>query len=198
MQHSSVSCVLSIRRLRSATKQGWRLCCMIGSAGGVWRARSSICGSRRHFRLSWALGTDVSTEAQVAQLVAPFLDRHPEFVRVGRSLVRPPAHHLQTGFDLQRQASKGSVYPIWFAGITFGPPPHFGVGVGQAVQRAVGHLGDPDIRERLLMELEVANVAFLDRFTSLDLLLEPEAVGYTGLPMMRFIRALILAPGRGG
>jgi len=135
----------------------------------------------------------VSTEAQVAQVMAPFVDRHPEFVRVGRSFVRSPVRHLQTGFELQRQASKGSVYPIWFAGITFGPPPHFGVGVGQAVQRAVGYLGDPDIQERLLTELEDANVAFLDRFASLDLLLEPEAVGYTGLPMMRFIRALILA-----
>lgn len=135
----------------------------------------------------------MSTEAQVAQIMAPFLERHPDFVRVGRSFLRPPVRHLQAGFELQRPAYKGGVYPIWFAGITFGPPPHFGVGLGQAVQRAVGYLDDAGIQERLLAELELANVTILDRVTSLEVLLEPEAIGYTGLPMVRFVRALILA-----
>ena len=135
----------------------------------------------------------MSTEAQVARLFVPFLERHPEFIRVGRTILRRPVGNLVLGFELQRRAYKGSVYPLWGAGIAFGPPPDFGGGIGQAVQRAIGYLGDPGIEERLLSELDLANTAFLDRVTSLEVLLEPEAIGYTGLPMMRHVRALVLA-----
>ena len=135
----------------------------------------------------------MSTEAQVAWLVEPFLARHPEFVRVGRTLERRPMGHLSVGFDICRTAYKGHISPIWGAGITFGPPPHFGGGIGRTLDRAVGFVDAPDLQDRLLDALELANETILQRFTSLEALVELEMAVHPSFEMIRFLKAVLLA-----
>ena len=135
----------------------------------------------------------MSTVAQVARLVEPFLARHPEFVRIGRTLERRPVGHLSVGFDIRRTAYKGHISPMWGAGITFGPPPHFGGGIGRTLDRADGYLDAPDLQARLLDELELANETILQRFTSLEALVELEMAVHPSFAMIRFIKAALLA-----
>jgi hypothetical protein len=97
----------------------------------------------------------MSTAAQVAEIVQPFLERHPDFVLVGRSVVMKPVGHLMRRFYLDRASPKGYVQPSWSVATTFGPPPTHLSGAGTRLVRGVGYVDDPQVRARLLDEMEL-------------------------------------------
>lgn len=96
----------------------------------------------------------MSTAAQVAQLVKPFLDRHPEFALVGRSVVMRPVGHLMRRFFLDRTSSRAYVQPSWSVAATFAPPPKHLTGAGTRLVRGVGYVEDSEVQARLLDEME--------------------------------------------
>lgn len=97
----------------------------------------------------------MSTAAQVAQIVQPFLERHSDFVLVGRSVVMKPVGHLMRRFYLDRASPKGYVQPSWSVATMFGPPPNHLSGAGTRLVRGVGYVDDPQVRGRLLDEMEL-------------------------------------------
>lgn len=97
----------------------------------------------------------MSTAAQVAQIVQPFLERHPDFVLVGRSVVMKPVGHLMRSFFVDRCSIKGYVQPSWFVTTMFGPPPKHCAGAGARLVRGVGFVDDPQTQVRLLDEMEL-------------------------------------------
>ncbi len=97
----------------------------------------------------------MSTAAQVAQIVQPFLERHADFVLVGRSVVMKPVGHLLRRFFLDRTSAKGYVQPSWFVVTMFGPPPKYLAGAGARLVRGVGYVDDPQTQVRLLEEMEL-------------------------------------------
>ena len=135
----------------------------------------------------------MSTASQAAELVQPFLERHPEYVRLGRRLYRRPIAHVRVGFTIGRIGYKGSVRPNWFIGFSFGRPPGFGTGAGKFMDRATGFLDQPDLQDRLLAEMELANSTVLVRATSLESLLELQWVADPIDGMQRGDQGLVLA-----
>nr|WP_295891757.1 hypothetical protein [uncultured Devosia sp.] len=97
----------------------------------------------------------MSTAAQVAEIVQPFLERHPDFVLVGRSVVMKPVGHFMRRFYLDRASPKGYVQPSWSVATMFGPPPNHLSGAGTRLVRGVGYVDDPRVRAWLLDEMEL-------------------------------------------
>lgn len=97
----------------------------------------------------------MSTAAQVAEIVQPFLERHPDFVLVGRSVVMKPVDHLMRRFFLDRSSAKGHIQPNWIVATIFGPPPKYLTGAGARLQRGFGFVNDPQTQLRLLDEMEL-------------------------------------------
>ena len=120
----------------------------------------------------------MSTAAQVAQLVEPFLERHPEFTLVGRSVVMRPVGHLMRSFFIDRTSAKGHVQPNWSVATTFAPPPKHLTGSGARLVRGVGYVDDPQTQARLLEEMElitsdILSTAEIDSIPALGWKAEP-------------------------
>lgn len=98
----------------------------------------------------------MSTKAQVARLVRPFLEVHPEFELVGRSVVLRPVGHTMRRFFIDRCSIKAYIQPNWQVDAMFYPPPQHIMRVGRDLPRAVGHVDRADTQERLLHEMELA------------------------------------------
>lgn len=97
----------------------------------------------------------MSAAKQIAQMVEPFLERHPEFALVGRSVVMRPVDHLMRSFFIDRTSGKGYVQPGWSVVTTFAPPPNHLTGAGTSMVRGAGYVADPENQARLLDEMEV-------------------------------------------
>lgn len=120
----------------------------------------------------------MSTAAQVAEIVQPFLERHPDFVLVGRSVVMKPVGHLMRSFFVDRCSIKAYVQPSWFVTTMFGPPPKHRAGAGARLVRGVGYVDDPQTQVRLLEEMElitseILRVADMDSLPALSWKAEP-------------------------
>lgn len=96
----------------------------------------------------------MSTIAQVAWIVEPFLERHPEFALVGRSVVLRPVGHLMRSFFIDRTSGKAYIQPSWSVATMFGPPPKYRAGAGARLVRGVGHV-DEQTQARLFEEMEL-------------------------------------------
>lgn len=96
----------------------------------------------------------MSTAAQVAWIVEPFLARHPDFALVGRSVVLRPVGHLMRSFFIDRTSSKAYIQPIWSVATMFGPPPKYRAGAGARLVQGVGHVNE-QTQARLLDEMEL-------------------------------------------
>lgn len=143
----------------------------------------------------------MSTAKQVGDIVRPFLERHSDFVLVGRSVVMKPVRHLMRWFLIDRTSIKGYIQPSWYVSATFGPPPKYLLSVGTRMARGVGYVGDPDTRSGLLEEMalvasEILRPANLDGLSALAWKAEPVfGPGATGfcMPLIangRFAEAL--------
>ena len=95
----------------------------------------------------------MSTKAQVAELVMPYLERHLDLVLSGRDVVLLPVEHLSRGVYVDRTSSKGQISPKWGVTLLFGWRPR---GVGQFMPRATGYIGEPHLAENLFRELDTA------------------------------------------
>jgi hypothetical protein len=120
----------------------------------------------------------VSTAAQVAEIVQPFLERHTDFVLVGRSVVMKPVGHLMRRFFLDRSSAKGHIQPNWIVATIFGPPPRYLAGAGARLQRGFGFVNDPLTQVRLLDEMalitsEILRGADMDSLPALAWRAEP-------------------------
>lgn len=102
----------------------------------------------------------MSTAAQVARIVQPFLEQHSDFELVGRSLVMRPVRHVMRRFVIDRTSIKSYIQPSWIVSAMFGPPPKHGGGVGTRLIQGVGRVDRPETQVRLLEEMELltANV----------------------------------------
>lgn len=98
----------------------------------------------------------MSTASQIAVLLRPFLERHPEFVLVGRRVIRRPVGHVMRGFFIDRTSSKGAVQPFLATWTMYCPPPQYLSLELRHLQRGAGHLDDPGIQDVLLTEMEAA------------------------------------------
>lgn len=96
----------------------------------------------------------MSTVAQVAWIVEPFLARHPDFALVGRSVVLKPVGHLMRSFFIDRTSARGYIQPSWSVATMFGPPPKYRAGAGARLVQGVGHVND-QTQARLLGEMEL-------------------------------------------
>ena len=96
----------------------------------------------------------MSTTAQVAWIVGPFLARHLDFALVGRSVVLRPVGHLMRSFFIDRTSIKAYIQPSWSVAAMFGPPPQYRAGAGARLVRGVGHI-DLQTQARLLEEMEL-------------------------------------------
>lgn len=111
----------------------------------------------------------MSTVAQVAQIVRPFLDRYPDFALVGRSVVMKPIRHLMRSFFIDRTSGKGYIQTSWNVSAMFGPSPRHVVTTGARMVAGVGFVDNPDTQVRLLAAMEqVASDIFHD--SSIDAL----------------------------
>lgn len=135
----------------------------------------------------------MSTERQIAEILAPFLERHPEFIRLRRKVIRVPFDHLRVGFDIQRTAYAGEVQPMWFAGISFGLPPFFAGGVAQVLHNALGYVGRDDLSGRLVTAMEATNSSILEGVRSLEVLPELQWIAQPQQGMRRCDAGLVLA-----
>lgn len=113
----------------------------------------------------------MSTAKQIAELAAPFLERHPDFALVGRSLVLKPVGHLMRRFFLDRTSIKGYVQPMWSVAAMFGPPPTFTVSVGEQLVQGFGYVNNPDTIARLFSAMETIASEILRPTNDFDQLL---------------------------
>ena len=121
----------------------------------------------------------MSTAAQVAELVQPFLRRHPEFVLVGRRVVIRPVNHLMRSFFLDRTSAKAHVLASWEVKTMFAPPPDHQTGAGARLSRGFGYLADAQTQARLIDEMELLTSELLSIATIEDL----PALGWKAVPM---------------
>lgn len=97
----------------------------------------------------------MSTAAQVAQIVQPFLERHEDFALVGRSVILRPVTHVMRRFFIDRTSGKGYIQPNWSVSAMFGPPPNYRIGAGTRLVQGVGDVDRPETQVRLLAEMEL-------------------------------------------
>ena len=97
----------------------------------------------------------MSTAAQVAEIVRPFLERHADFELVGRTVVLKPVRHVLRSFFIDRTSAKGHIQPSWTVCTLFAPPPRYTIGVGARLIQGVGYVDRPDTQVRLLAEMEL-------------------------------------------
>lgn len=127
----------------------------------------------------------MSTAKQVSEIVQPFLEQHPEFELVGRSVVMKPVRHLMRRFFIDRTSIKGYIQPIWSVSAIFGPPPKYTVSAGARMTRGAGYVERPETQVRLLKEMEVVAWEILNKADAID-----------GLPALAWKAEPIFGPGK--
>lgn len=144
----------------------------------------------------------MTTIAQVKSFAQTFLARNPDFIMVGRHLVRLPVSHVFTGFNLQRTSLVTHIRTTWFSGPMF-TPPFCSAGMGSENGIMSGDIDDPLYPSKFLSELERTNSELLDKISTIQGILdhphepfhtfgirpEAEAVLLTGLGRFSEARA---------
>lgn len=144
----------------------------------------------------------MTTIGQARAFAQPFLARNPDFIMVGRYLVRLPIRHVFTGFNLQRTALVAHIRTTWFSAPMFAPP-FCGAGMGSENGIMSGDIDDPLYPSKFLSELERTNSNLLDKISTVQGILdhphepfyaygirpEAEAVLLTGLGRFSEARA---------
>ena len=135
----------------------------------------------------------MSTAAQVAELVQPFLERNPSCKLLGRMVVLTPVQHFARGIFIDRSSTKGEIVPSWFVWTLFQPPPGYLGGFGGRLPRAFGWADKPGIQQKLLDEMEIAHADVLLPADSLAALFDAatKADGFDALHIAT--RAVLLA-----
>lgn len=93
---------------------------------------------------------------QMRLLVEPFLSAHPEFLLRKRDIFRVPIEHLMVGMEFERTGHSNEVALRWFISFLFAPPPYFGSGLSLRMDRSWGFIDAPDLRSKVLQEMETA------------------------------------------
>ncbi|MGV3575518.1 MAG: hypothetical protein ACO1O4_10340 [Devosia sp.] len=121
----------------------------------------------------------MTTIVQVKEFAQPFLARHPDFIMVGRELIRLPIGHVITGFNLQRTSLVTYIRTTWFSGPMF-TPPFCSAGMGSENGIMSGDIDDPLYRSKFLSELERTNSDLLDKISTIQGILDhPHEPFYT-------------------
>lgn len=113
----------------------------------------------------------MTTTGQVKAFAHAFLARNPDFIMVGRYLVRLPIGHVFTGFNLQRTSRVAHIRTTWFSGPMF-TPPFCSAGMGSENGIAGGDIDDPLYPAKFLSELEHTKSDLLDKISTIQGILD--------------------------
>jgi hypothetical protein len=63
----------------------------------------------------------MSTQAEIQDILRPYVEQHPDLVLTGRAVILRPVRHLMCGYYLDRTSAPALVRLFWFAGMTYVP-----------------------------------------------------------------------------
>jgi hypothetical protein len=109
----------------------------------------------------------MTTVAQVKQVVAPLLRRNPDLTVVGRLVVVKPVHHILRGILIGRSLDPKCFVPNWSAVFLFEPDAHFHLFRGTRM-RGIWDISVPDLAEKLAEAIEREALPILRSIVTID------------------------------
>lgn len=97
----------------------------------------------------------MATFRQMKSLVAPFLERHPEFIMRQRDIYRVPVQHCKIGMSFDRTGHADQMCLTWYVSFLFSPPPFFRGGFGSRMDRSWGYWANPGLQPKVLAQMEI-------------------------------------------
>jgi len=125
----------------------------------------------------------MTTAAQMKLAALPFLERHTEFVFNQRSLIRLPVRHVLVGFTFDRSSLPTEIRTKCGASLMCCPPPWSRGGVSHTLDRASGFRDRPNFAAEFTDELERANREVLERFQTLQDVMDCPPISFPGKEM---------------
>ena len=113
----------------------------------------------------------MSTIAQIKQLVAPLLARHPDLVLNGRYVHLTPVHHLARGIVIDRTSDKRGFRPVWTVNFLFEPQDNLYMTYGFGLYPAGNDGWDidrPGVDAELLAQIEEKALPRLREIKTID------------------------------
>ena len=61
----------------------------------------------------------MSTQAEIQDILRPYVERHPDLVLIGRAVILRPIRHLMCGYFVDRTSVPHMSRPFWFANLAY-------------------------------------------------------------------------------
>lgn len=68
----------------------------------------------------------MSTQAEIQNMLRPYVERRPDLVLIGRAVILRPIRHLLCGYFVDRTSVSHMSRPFWFANLAYLPTPSTG------------------------------------------------------------------------
>jgi hypothetical protein len=135
----------------------------------------------------------MTTAAQMKLAAQSFMSGHADYVFHRRSLLRLPVRHILVSFVFDRSSLPEEIRTKCGASVICCPPPWSRGGVGHTLDRASGFRDRPNFVAEYTDELERANREILERFQTLQDVLDYPPIPFPGKEMDPITRSTLFA-----
>jgi hypothetical protein len=106
----------------------------------------------------------MSTQAEIQDILRPYVERHPDLVLIGRAVILRPVRHLMCGYFVDRTSVQHMSRPFWFANLTYLLIPNTGFLWDAGDAPRWWDIRAEDFQDRLFARMDLA-FAELRKFT---------------------------------
>lgn len=106
----------------------------------------------------------MSTQAEIRDILRPYVERHPDLVLIGRAVILRPVRHLMCGYFVDRTSVQHMSRPFWFANLTYLLIPNTGFLWDACDAPRWWDIRAEDFQDRLFARMDLA-FAELRKFT---------------------------------
>lgn len=106
----------------------------------------------------------MSTQAEIQDILRPYVERHPDLVLIGRAVILRPVRHLMCGYFVDRTSVQHMSRPFWFANLAYLLVPNTGFLWDAGDAPRWWDIRAEDFQDRLFARMDLA-FAELRKFT---------------------------------